>query len=142
MEIEQELKRLRRVEEMYKLFRSIDPDLPRHTTEVLVKAAYELCEISIGRAAEILREPLQVTRERGWYQDRYKPRIVELSNFVSGIAVCTTPGMAGWAAAARKLLSDMEHRYGQCDSEETCASDGPTAEPSGGCVPDVGRSCV
>lgn len=116
MDAEQELARLRLVEELYKLLRSVDPDLPQDTLEVLVRSAYEAGEISTGRAAEILKEPYQAVRERGWYQDKYNEQIQELTNFVAGIAACSTPGMAGWAAAARKLLTDMERRYGLSNS--------------------------
>lgn len=101
---------------LYKMFKSINPDLPVQTMETLVKAAYETGDISRSRAAEILMECVQDTQERGWIQAKYPERIEELESFISSIAACTSPGMAGWSAAARQLLERVERRYGRCDN--------------------------
>ena len=131
--LNREIERLKRTEAMYHLFRSVDPDIPRHTLEMLVKSAYELCRISRGRGAEILREPLWTFLERGWYQDLYPERIKRLEQFVAGICACKTPAMAGWSAAAWALLEDLQHLHGadhehEGEDDVHVAVDGETTE--------------
>lgn len=53
-------------------------DRPKETLELLVRCAFELGEISHGRACEILQEDMVTFRERCWVQDRLLDQLSEI----------------------------------------------------------------
>ena len=61
-----EFDRLRTVETLHRTLKGVD--LPAATRLRLVEIAYRVGELSISRAAELLGECLEDTRERGWTQ--------------------------------------------------------------------------